>query len=115
MGSARASRAVFRALAENFECSNWFQTFGVAQNGWTRFQTGSARALAENFDCPNCHKTSGREARPATPEAGVLPITHENRSLPNFYHREHKELKEKAFYLCALCVFAVTFPDLHTP
>jgi hypothetical protein len=50
LGSARASRAVFRALAENHE------------------RTGGCQNFA-NVD----RKRTGREARPATPEAGVLP------------------------------------------
>ena len=50
-GSARAARAVFRALAENAERAEKFQTFG--RRSWGQ--------------------TAGREARPATPEAGVLP------------------------------------------
>jgi hypothetical protein len=50
MGSARASRAVFRALAESIERTR--------NSG--RFESSHAQE-------------GGREARPATPEAGVLP------------------------------------------
>ena len=51
MGSARAARAVFRALAENPEGTEKFQTFGRM----------------------SCAKRLDAKARPATPEAGVLP------------------------------------------
>jgi hypothetical protein len=50
MGSARASRAGFRALAENIGCAQKSRSLRL-----------SARQMA------------GREARPATPGAGVLP------------------------------------------
>ena len=50
MGSARASHAVFRALAENLERPKCF-------------------IGPENL----ARKRAGRAARPATPEAGVLP------------------------------------------
>ncbi len=51
MGSARASRAVFRALAENLEHTR------IVSNA-------STRAVGQE---------AGREAHPATPGAGVLP------------------------------------------